>query len=238
MTKCAISSADFSACEWRSSSIESVFQVTRFSSMKFEEVKLNAILENTNMMRCDFNKIYASIKGISEITHGSFRDSTIECSGDVRILLNEVTLKNCIVLANDRPASRVSAEYFLELQLTKCTVNNTFIFDVWLNDDRSLENVKAASKRDLRGLANVRLSYADRKRYEVPDSGRFEIIGSGLLLLFHGVRRMASDLLTTAVNTAISRQKLALPDAQAEGDVWQRYLSRLKRRDFALRELL
>jgi hypothetical protein len=179
-----------------------------------------------------------TLKGSSELVQSTFQHCKLGCSGDIRLDISNTGLQETSIVANDGDQTRTLSENLVEIRFANCTIERCFIFDIWVRDDQSLVEIKSAARRGTRGLVNVRLSYADRKRHNVPDSGRFEILDSGLLALFHGPRRMSAGGLLAVAGAASERQNLSDSKWAEEAAVWGRYLTRIKRGDSHLRELL
>jgi uncharacterized protein YjbI with pentapeptide repeats len=238
LLKCTMLSTDFSACSLQSGAWEVTCRIVRFQQIRFLDTHLKMVLEGTVFTRCSFATTIMTLKGSSELVQSTFQHCKLGCSGDIRLDISNTGLQETSIVANDGDQTRTLSENLVEIRFANCTIERCFIFDIWVRDDQSLVEIKSAARRGTRGLVNVRLSYADRKRHNVPDSGRFEILDSGLLALFHGPRRMSAGGLLAVAGAASERQNLSDSKWAEEAAVWGRYLTRIKRGDSHLRELL
>jgi hypothetical protein len=114
------------------------------------------------------------------------------------------------------------------------------LFDVWVNDEASLNIARDNLKNGVMGLVNVKFNSIERTRRSIPDSGRIEMLAPGFFLAIHGQRRLPSaeiaDFIHKATNVTTQVSTEATSAALASV-AWKKYIPWLKRRGSRLLDL-
>jgi len=172
--------------------------------------------------------------------HCDISGGNIIASGEELCLtMDHMNFLRCSIMSQDNSDGKTLKDNILWMILSQSTLDDCFLFDIWINDEASLNVVRENLKNGLMGLVNVKLNTYERLRRSTPDSGRIEMLAPGFFLAIHGQRRLPSTEIADFINNSTNPTPgLAIEPSAVQASVaWKKYVPWLRKRGSRLLDL-
>ena len=240
LQQCVVEASDFMHSEWHSCQFEATARVTRFETTEWTDSSIRISSVSTDIAQSKFNNSSLMMRGRIGMRHCDISGGNIIASGEELCLtMDHMNFLRCSIMSQDNSDGKTLKDNILWMILSQSTLDDCFLFDIWINDEASLNVVRENLKNGLMGLVNVKLNTYERLRRSTPDSGRIEMLAPGFFLAIHGQRRLPSTEIADFINNSTNPTPgLAIEPSAVQASVaWKKYVPWLRKRGSRLLDL-